>query len=102
MSKVVKCGLIQCANALDADEPVEKIRDAMIEKHIPFIEQAAAEGVKILCFQEVFNGPYFCPSQDTKWYGLAELIPDGPSVKIMQEFQINCMQLTQKDAILEI
>ena len=33
MSKVVKCGLIQCANALDSGESVEKIRTAMIEKH---------------------------------------------------------------------
>ena len=85
MSKVVKCGLIQCANALDSGESVEKIRTAMIEKHVPFIEQAAKEGVKILCLQEVFNGPYFCPSQDVKWYGLAEEVPGGPTVVQMQE-----------------
>ena len=78
MSKIVKCGLIQCSNAIDTGEPVEKIRDAMIEKHLPFIEQAAAQGVRVLCFQEIFTGPYFPPSQDAKWYGLAEAIPDGP------------------------
>ena len=85
MSRTVKCGLIQTENALDTSEPVDKIRDAMIEKHLPFIEQAAAQGVKILCMQEVFTGPYFCPSQDAKWYGLAEAIPDGPTTKLMQE-----------------
>lgn len=85
MSRTVKCGLIQTENALDTSEPVDKIRDAMIEKHLPFIERAAAQGVKILCMQEVFTGPYFCPSQDTKWYGLAEAIPDGPTTKLMQE-----------------
>jgi len=85
MSRTVKCGLIQTENALDTNEPVDKIRDAMIEKHLPFIEQAAAQGVKILCMQEVFTGPYFCPSQDAKWYGLAEAIPDGPTTKLMQE-----------------
>jgi beta-ureidopropionase len=85
MAKVVKCGLIQCANALDSSESVEKIRTAMIEKHVPFIEQAAKEGVKILCLQEVFNGPYFCPSQDVKWYDLAEEVPGGPTVVQMQE-----------------
>ena len=89
MSKVVKCGLIQCANALDSGEPVEKIRAAMIEKHLPFVEKAASEGVKILCFQEVFNGPYFCPSQDVKWYGLAEEVPGGPTVVQMQELAKN-------------
>ena len=85
MSRIVRSGLIQCANALDTNEPVDKIRDAMIEKHIPFIEQAAAKGVQILCFQEVFTGPYFCPSQDSKWYGLAEAIPGGYTTNLMQE-----------------
>jgi beta-ureidopropionase len=85
MSTTVKCGLIQTENALDTNEPVDKIRDAMIEKHLPFIEQAAAQGVKILCMQEVFTGPYFCPSQDAKWYGLAEEIPGGPTTELMQE-----------------
>jgi beta-ureidopropionase len=85
MSRKVKCGLIQCANALDTGEPVEKIRAAMIEKQLPFVAQAAKAGVKILCFQEVFNGPYFCPSQDVKWYGLAEEVPNGPTVVQMQE-----------------
>jgi N-carbamoylputrescine amidase len=85
MSREVKCGLIQCANALDTGEPVEKIRAAMIEKQLPFVAQAAKAGVKILCFQEVFNGPYFCPSQDVKWYGLAEEVPGGPTVVQMQE-----------------
>jgi N-carbamoylputrescine amidase len=85
MSKAVKCGLIQCANALDTGEPVEKIRAAMIEKQLPFVKQAAKEGVQILCFQEIFNGPYFCPSQDVKWYGLAEEVPSGPTVMLMQE-----------------
>ena len=85
MARMVKCGLIQCANALDPNEPVARVRDAMVEKHLPFIEQAAKQGVQILCFQEVFNGPYFCPSQDPKWYELAESIPDGPTVRLMQE-----------------
>jgi beta-ureidopropionase len=85
MPRNVKCGLIQCANALDTNEPVEKIRDAMFDKHLPFVEQAAAQGVQVLCLQEVFNGPYFCPSQDAKWYGLAEDVPDGPSIVWAQE-----------------
>ena len=85
MAREVKCGLIQVANAIDTSEPCDKIRDAMIEKHMPFIEQAASEGVQILCFQEVFTGPYFCPSQDPKWYGLAEKIPGGPTMNLMQE-----------------
>ena len=50
----------------------------MIDKHLKLIEQAAAEGPKILCLQELFYGPYFCAEQDTKWYHLTERVPDGP------------------------
>ena len=81
----VKSGLIQMSLKLDTNESCEKHRTSMIEAHMPFIEKAAKDGVQILCFQEVFTGPYFCPSQDTKWYGLAEKIPDGPTVKLMCE-----------------
>lgn len=86
MSQVIKAGLVQLRNQLDTAESCERHRAAMLEAHIPYIEKAAAAGVKMLCFQEVFTGPYFCPSQDVKWYGLAEKIPDGPTVKLMSEF----------------
>jgi len=42
--------------------------------------------VQVLCFQEVFTQPYFCPSQDVKWYESAEPIPDGPTTTLMQEY----------------
>jgi N-carbamoylputrescine amidase len=41
--------------------------------------------VQVLCFQEVFTQPYFCPSQDRKWYAAAETIPDGHTTRLMQE-----------------
>ena len=84
MSKIVKCGLIQMSNPLnDESKPVAEIQKAMLDKHMPFIERAGKEGVKILGLQEIFNGPYFCPSQDTRWYDAAEAVP-GPTVELMQ------------------
>lgn len=86
MASTVKCGLIQCSNPInDESVPVKKIQQAMLDKHLPFIEQAAKKGVQVLCLQEIFNGPYFCPSQDKRWYAAAEPIPDGPTTKVMQE-----------------
>ena len=82
----VKCGLIQMALKGDGSMSPETIRDSMIEAHIPYIEDAGQQGVQVLCFQEVFTQPYFCPSQDRKWYAAAEKIPDGPTVKLMQEY----------------
>jgi beta-ureidopropionase len=84
MSQIVRCGLIQCANPInDESVPVKKIQQAMLDKHLPMIEDAAKQGVKILGLQEIFNGPYFCPSQDKRWYEAAETIP-GPTTEIMQ------------------
>ena len=85
MPKVVKCGLIQATHACSTSEPLEIIREANIAKHIPLIEQAAKEGVQIICMQEIFTGPYFCAEQTTRWYDSTEKIPDGPTTRLMQE-----------------
>ena len=82
----VKCGLIQMGLKGDGTMEPGEIRDRMIEAHIPYIEDAARQGVQVLCFQEVFTQPYFCPSQDRKWYAAAEPIPDGHTTRLMQEY----------------
>jgi len=83
MSTIVRCGLIQCSNPVnDERRPVKDIQKAMVEKHLPFIEAAGAKGVQILCLQEIFNGPYFCPSQDPRWYEAAEPVP-GPTTALI-------------------
>src|SRR2546423_10499981 len=82
---VLTGGLIQMSLKGDSEMSPLKIRDAMLDAHLPLIEAAGKQGVQVLCMQEVFTQPYFCPSQDAKWYGAAERIPDGPTVKLMQE-----------------
>ena len=83
---IVKGGLIQTKLHGSTDDSPEQIRDKMLAAHIPFIERAGEAGVQVLCLQEVFNQPYFCPSQDVKWYAAAEKIPDGPTTTLMQEY----------------
>jgi beta-ureidopropionase len=85
MSKIVRGGLIQATLAGSTEEPIEKIKNGMIEKHLKLIEEAAEKGVQVLCLQELFYGPYFCAEQKTKWYAMVEKIPDGPTIKLMQE-----------------
>jgi N-carbamoylputrescine amidase len=82
----VKAGLIQMALKADTGDTPQAIRDRMNEAHLPFIDEAGKQGVQVLCLQEVFNQPYFCPSQDAKWYAAAEKIPDGPTVSLMKEY----------------
>jgi len=85
MSKL-KGGLIQLGLKGDGSMTPEALRKAMVDAHIPLIEEAGKQGVQVLSMQEVFNQPYFCPSQDKKWYAAAEKIPEGPTVKLMQEY----------------
>jgi N-carbamoylputrescine amidase len=82
----LKGGLIQMALKASTDQSPEEIREAMIAAHLPLIDEAGKQGVQVLCFQEVFTQPYFCPSQDAKWYAAAEAIPDGPTTRLMQEY----------------
>ncbi len=80
-TRSVVCGLIQMANPLnDESRSVAEIQEAMYQKHLPLIHEAGARGVQILCLQEIFNGPYFCPSQDRRWYDAAESVP-GPTTE---------------------
>ncbi len=85
MARLVKCGLIQARHACATDEDLETIREANLAKHIDIIEDAAREGVQVLCMQEIFTGPYFCAEQTPRWYDATEHIPDGPTTRLMQE-----------------
>ncbi len=81
----LKGGLIQMGLKADTGSSPQLIKETMIEAHLPLIEKAGKQGVQVLCFQEVFTQPYFCPSQDAKWYAAAEPIPDGPTTRLMQD-----------------
>lgn len=85
MSRIIKCGLIQAHNVAPTDAPIAEIRQANIDNQMKYVEAAAKQGVQMLCFQEIFTTPYFCAEQKTRWYEAVEKIPDGPTVKLMQE-----------------
>jgi len=86
MPRIVRGGLIQCSLSGSTEQPIESLKRSMIDKHVALIEDAGRKGVQILCLQEIFFGPYFCAEQKTKWYAMVEKIPDGPTVRLMQEF----------------
>jgi beta-ureidopropionase len=86
MPRKIKSGLIQMSLPMTEGEgTIEQIKTAMLEKHLPLIDRAGQQGVQILCLQEIFNTPYFCPGQDPKWYASAETIP-GPTTDLMSEY----------------
>jgi beta-ureidopropionase len=84
MARKVISGLIQASNPInDESKSVAEVQAAALEKHLPMIHDAGKKGVQILCLQEIFNGPYFCPGQDKRWYDAAEPCP-GPTVEKLQ------------------
>jgi N-carbamoylputrescine amidase len=83
VTRIVRGGLIQCRNPInDERAPVADVKAAAIHHHLPFIQQAGERRVQILCLQEIFAGPYFCPSQDPRWCDAAESVP-GPTTEEM-------------------
>jgi N-carbamoylputrescine amidase len=53
---------------------------ARAEAHV---REAARRGAQIVCLKELFNAPYFCKSEQTDRFDLAEPIP-GPTTARMQ------------------
>ena len=71
MARTVTAAIVQTAWTGD--------KDSMIELHEKYVAEAAAAGARVMCFQELFYGPYFCQVQDAEYYSYAEAIPDGPT-----------------------
>jgi beta-ureidopropionase len=85
LPRIVRCSLIQASNVGKPEQSLAQVKQAMMDKHETYIAQAAQAGSQITCLQEIFYGPYFCAEQQTRWYDFAEKIPDGPTIKRMQD-----------------
>ena len=85
MARITRAALIQASPPAPPESSIEDTKKMMIDKHVELIKQAADQGAQVTCLQEIFYGPYFCAEQDTRWYEIAEQIPDGPTIKLMQE-----------------
>ena len=73
MADVVRAALVQAQWAGD--------KETMTKNAVRSVQQAAAAGARVVCLQELFNGPYFCQVQDGSWYDFAEPVPDGPTTR---------------------
>ena len=55
-------------------------KESMLDKHEQFARDAKEQGAQVICFQELFYGPYFGITEDPKYYEYAEPA-DGPIVQ---------------------
>ena len=69
-NRPVKIALVQmsCAEA----------KGPNVQKALAQIAEAADRGANVVCLQELFTGPYFCQTEDHRWFADAESIP-GPT-----------------------
>ncbi len=72
MSRTVRSAIVQTAWTGD--------KESMLDLHEKHARDAAAQGAQVMCFQELFYGPYFCQVQEAQYYDYAEAVPDGPTV----------------------
>ena len=73
MSRVVRAALVQASWTGD--------QASMVDLHERLAREAAAQGAHVICFQELFYGPYFCQVQDAAFYDYAEVVPGGATVQ---------------------
>lgn len=76
MARILKIGIIQQANTSDLRENLMKLANS--------IENCAAHGAELIVLQELHNTLYFCQTEDTRLFDLAEPIP-GPSTGFFSE-----------------
>ena len=57
---------------------------ANIAKTIDLVREAASRGAQVILPSELFQGPYFCVSQEEKWFGEAYPWREHPCVTALQ------------------
>lgn len=95
ISRVVRAAMTQTINAY-RDMPatvmglsalagkLDDVRRANVDHHLELLEESVRQGVQIVCFGELFPGPYFALGSDPMWKALAEDAHDGATVTTLR------------------
>ena len=79
----MKIGIVQQSNVSDINSNIDKLKNS--------IKELASQGAELIVLQELHNSLYFCQTEDTSCFDLAEKIP-GKSTeefgKIANEYQV--------------
>lgn len=96
MTRIVRAALTQTINAYAHMPPtvdglpslagkLEDIRRANVDRHLELLRWAKQQSVQVICFGELFPGPYFALRHDSFWTGLAEDARTGKTVSTLRE-----------------
>jgi N-carbamoylputrescine amidase len=64
-------------------------KDVNLSRSIDKIRMAASDGADLVVLQELHAGPYFCQSEDTAYFDMAEPVP-GPSSELLGAVAREC------------
>ena len=90
MTKKIKVGIIQQANTKDLRTNLMNLAKS--------IEACAAHGAQLVVLQELHNSLYFCQTENTQLFDLAEPIP-GPSTGLLY-WSLLCSRNALPDCII--
>jgi beta-ureidopropionase len=77
MADLIRAALVQARWTGD--------KKTMVKKAVDAIGEARKRDAQVVCLQELFFAPYFGQVQETAYYDFAELVPDGPTIRLMQD-----------------
>lgn len=80
MERKIKVGLVQQANSDNLFDNLNRLNKS--------IEECVSQGAQLVVLQELHNTLYFCQTEDTNKFDLAETIP-GPSTGFYSEIAAN-------------
>src|SRR5262249_47666885 len=77
MSKTIKVAALQAAFGEDMEANIKTVER--------LVRDAAKQGAQVILPPELFQGPYFCTSQEEKWFATAYPATTTPCVTAMQK-----------------
>lgn len=76
MTRTISMGVIQAAFSDDIDENIETVSN--------LVREAVGKGAQVILPPELFQGPYFCKTQEERWFKTAYPALEHPCVTAMQ------------------
>ena len=75
MARMITLGVIQTSYGTNLADNILRTKD--------FVRAAAAEGAQVILPSELFQGPYFCVTQEERWFATAHPWREHPCVTAM-------------------
>jgi beta-ureidopropionase len=95
-ARVVRAAMTQTVNAYrdmpktvaalgELSGKLGDVRAANVAHHLELMASAKDQGARVICFGELFPGPYFALGTDAMWLELAEDAATGPTITAVRE-----------------